>query len=276
MPRSKAVEILNRHADEGRALLGEAEPIGDQAGWEEWSGRFDRWRHVTETALRRLYTTEEPAAQFTRAAGHIFRFIGQSDDQTFAYQRDVIPKGVNKLVGFVDALEYVEAPDEVEAVAAPQVEPVIFSNSVFVVHGRDEGMRESVARVLDQLGFDPIILAEQPNQGATLIEKFERNALDVGFAVVLLSPDDYGRNPEDAEVPAEPNRARQNVVLELGYFMGSLGRPRVVALYKDGTELPSDIHGLAYVPFDVGGAWKFNLAQELSAAGYDVDYNRLK
>ncbi len=110
-----------------------------------------------------------------------------------------------------------------------------------------------------------------------MIEKFERNALNVGFAVVLLSPDDLAhaaREPLPAE--AKPNRALQNVILELGYFMGKLGRPRLVALYRHGTDLLSDIHGLAYVLFDDGGHWKFKLAQELAAAGYDVDFNLLK
>jgi predicted nucleotide-binding protein len=58
--------------------------------------------------------------------------------------------------------------------------------------------------------------------------------------------------------------------------MGRLGRPCVAALYREGTEVPSDIHGLAYVPLDDGGAWKYRLAEELGAAGYDVDMNRLR
>jgi len=149
------------------------------------------------------------------------------------------------------------------------------SRKVFVVHGRDEGLRESVARVLERLEFEPIILAQQANAGRLVLEKFESNALTVGFAVAILSSDDYGRGPDEAEFPDQPNRARQNVVLELGYFMGKLGRARVVALYKAGTELPSDIHGLAFVEIDNSGAWRYRIASELAAAGYDVDLNRL-
>jgi predicted nucleotide-binding protein len=89
--------------------------------------------------------------------------------------------------------------------------------------------------------------------------------------------DDWGRGPDDAleEFPADPNRARQNVILELGYFMGQLGRERVAAIYRPGTELPTDIHGLGYIPLDETGAWRFKLAAELAAA-YEVDLNRLK
>jgi predicted nucleotide-binding protein len=93
---------------------------------------------------------------------------------------------------------------------------------------------------------------------------------------VLLTPDDHGRGPDDPDWPEPPNRARQNVILELGYFMGRLGRPRVAALYREGTDIPTDIHGLVYVPLDDGGSWRYHLAQELGAAGYEVDLNQLR
>lgn len=101
-----------------------------------------------------------------------------------------------------------------------------------------------MARVLDRLQFQPIILGEQAWEGRTVIEKFEDHSEDVGFAVVILSADDWGRGPDDADSPAGPNRARQNVILELGYFMGRLGRRYVTGLLGPGVEQPSDILGL--------------------------------
>jgi hypothetical protein len=101
------------------------------------------------------------------------------------------------------------------------------SKRVFVVHGHDEGMRESVARVLTRLGLKPVILHEQPDRGRTIIEKFHEHS-DVGFAVVLLSPDDTGYSTTAGADTAKP-RARQNVILELGFFLGRLGRENVVA-----------------------------------------------
>ncbi|MGH2500967.1 MAG: TIR domain-containing protein [Ktedonobacterales bacterium] len=159
-----------------------------------------------------------------------------------------------------------QAPQPVQApLPAERAAP---SRDVFVVHGHDEAAREATARFIAQLGLHPIILHEQANQGLTIIEKFEKHA-QVAFAVVLLTPDDTGgsSNEQDALKP----RARQNVILELGYFLGRLGRDHVCALYKGGVELPSDMSGVLYVPMDDAGAWKSTLSREIKAAGLDIN-----
>jgi predicted nucleotide-binding protein len=151
------------------------------------------------------------------------------------------------------------------------------SNKVFVVHGHAEDMKQGMARVLTDLGLDPVILHEQPNQGRTIIEKFE-NFADVGFAVVLLSGDDmaYPAGVEHKKAKPRP-RARQNVVGEMFFFLGKLGRDCIFPLYKEveNFELPSDYQGVLYTPYNATGQWRFQLVQELKAAGYDVDANKL-
>lgn len=142
------------------------------------------------------------------------------------------------------------------------------STEVFVVHGHDEGARESVARYLELKGLKPVILHEQANRGMTIIEKFERHS-DVPFAVVLLTPDDVGASKDDTN--ALKPRARQNVLLEWGYFVGRLGRSNVCALYKRGVELPSDMDGLIWIEMDTAGAWKTLLEKELREAGMLVE-----
>lgn len=143
------------------------------------------------------------------------------------------------------------------------------SNKVFIVHGHDGEAREAVARFLEKMGFQAIILHEQANRGRTVIEKVEANS-DIGFAVVLLTPDDEGCAKGGQ---AEP-RARQNVLLELGYFIGRLGRDRVCALKRGELEIPSDFAGVVWETMDNGNGWKLALARELQAAGHDVDMNR--
>lgn len=149
------------------------------------------------------------------------------------------------------------------------------SNKIFVVHGHDNEMKLAVARTIEQLGLEPIILYEQPDKGFTIIEK-SVNYSDVGFAVVLLSPDDMGYPKTSTPNKARP-RARQNVVLELGFFLGKLGRSHVLVLHRSAAdlEMPSDYVGVIYKPFDEAGAWRFEFGRELKAAGYDIDLNKL-
>ena len=146
---------------------------------------------------------------------------------------------------------------------------ITLSRKVFIVHGHDDGARESVARFLEKIGFIPIILHEQANQGKTIIEKIDTYG-NVGFAIVLLTPDDEGRAKGSEEFSY---RARQNVVLELGYFIGRLGRNKVCALKRGNIEIPSDFLGVVWENMDPSGGWKNSLARELKAAGHHIDWN---
>ncbi len=167
-------------------------------------------------------------------------------------------------------------PNRLEAIPAIESEEPLAlliheteaSRRVFVVHGHADEPKHAVASFLRSGGLEPIILHEQPNEGKTIVEKFEKHSDVVGFAVVLLTPDDIGAS---AAHPANMRpRARQNVVLELGYFMGKLGRGKVCCLYVDGVELPSDYQGVLWLPYDDSGAWRDQLAKELSAAGIEL------
>jgi len=149
------------------------------------------------------------------------------------------------------------------------------SNKIFIVHGHDEEIKQAVARTVEKIDLKPIILHDQPNKGRTIIEKFEDYA-DVNFAIVLLSPDDIAyikdKPPEDKEF-----RARQNVIFELGFFVGKLGREHVFILYREehNFKFPSDYSGICYIPYDNKGHWRLNLIGELQSCGYNVDANKL-
>lgn len=166
------------------------------------------------------------------------------------------------LTSALEALE--ERRGDVSEASSVAQRPRDFGRRIFLVHGHDEAAKEAVARFLELLQFEVIILHEKANKGKTVIEKFETHA-DVAFAVVLLTPDDV--------MPDGSARARQNVVLELGYFIGRLTRERVCAFRKGNVDLPSDILGVVYTPMDDAGAWRQALAKELDAAGLAVDWN---
>jgi predicted nucleotide-binding protein len=136
--------------------------------------------------------------------------------------------------------------------------------AIFVVHGH--ARKDEVARLIERTTKqDVVILEEQAGRGKTIIEKFEHHAGGAAFAVVLLTADDVGaeKGKEDELRP----RARQNAVLELGYFIGKIGRENVAVLYED-VELPSDYNGVEYISFAVD--WKSKLMAELGAAGFTV------
>lgn len=174
------------------------------------------------------------------------------------------------LAGAIDSLT--ERAEELgDSAARPQLAKATRDKSkVFIVHGHDVEAKEAVARFLILLGIEPVILHEQASQGQTIIEKIEANS-DVGFVIVLMTPDDVGGKKGEKLM----SRPRQNVVLELGYFIGALGRRYVYALRRGNLELPSDFLGVLFEEYDVGNGWKMKLGKELRAAGFTVDGNVL-
>ncbi|HDR7903184.1 TPA: nucleotide-binding protein [Bacillus cereus] len=141
----------------------------------------------------------------------------------------------------------------------------------FIVHGHDTHMKQELEIFLHSIDIEPIVLHRQADEGLTIIEKFEKHS-DVQYAFVLLTPDDIGtpidQFDEKSPLTNYEFRARQNVIFELGYFIGKLGRGKVCTLYKEGITLPSDIQGLVYKKInerieEVG----FPIIQELKKAG---------
>ena len=139
----------------------------------------------------------------------------------------------------------------------------------FIVHGHDEALKNEVARFIERLGIEAIILHEQASLGKTIIEKIEYYS-NVSFGIVLYSPCDIGGQSEKDLQP----RARQNVVFEHGYLIGKIGRENIVALVKDNVEKPSDISGIDYIDYNSNN-WKLSLAIEMKAVGLDIDLNKI-
>ncbi len=140
---------------------------------------------------------------------------------------------------------------------------------VFIVHGHNGELKQMVARLVEKQGIEAIILHEQPNKGATIIEKFEQNS-DVGAAICLFTADDIGKAKTEEQ---EKDRARQNVVFEAGFFMGKLGRDHVITIADRGVELPSDMQGIVYTD---STSLEFEVLKELDGMGYTIDMNKLK
>ncbi len=146
---------------------------------------------------------------------------------------------------------------------------------IFVIHGSDEDMKQATIGALGKLGLAPVLMREQPSQGRKIVEKFA-DYTDVSFAVVLLSPDDftYAKNDQPAKRKLRP---AQDVVFELGFFLGRLGKDHVLVFYREfeNFEVPTDFEGVRFTAFDDRDSWKLSLIRELTACGYSVDANRL-
>ena len=238
------------------------------------SPEFKKWRRDTRIAV---------ANTFGEKSSHVVDLqqiqfsLGMSSIYTLGSEfQEAYVKGLESSEAILESMieeieEYWDGDERRTGVPDVTTKRPNDSRKVFVVHGHDETAREEIARFLEKLGLRPVILHEQPNKGRTIIEKFE-SYTDVGFAAVLLTPDDTGASAGNRDDPAP--RARQNVILELGFFLGKLGRERVCALVKGEVETPSDYDGVVYTKLDDEDGWRWKLIRELRAAGYDIDANR--
>jgi predicted nucleotide-binding protein len=244
------------------ALTQKLREFVEQAWTLKDHGEYEQW-------LRRLgaYLDAVKGPEFTAP----LRSLGGEQIYQWRAYRD---NQASHLEGVLARMEQVDLDQDrkMEQAIAPASQSRPSNNGVFLVHGHDVSAKEITARFLEKLNLKVVILHEQASEGRTVIEKFEAHA-EVGYAVVLLTPDDVGAPAPLAE--KLNGRARQNVILELGYFTGKLGRRRVCGLFKPGVELPSDLHGVLFVELDQQGGWKNKLAQELVSAGMKIDLKGL-
>ena len=206
--------------------------------------KFEAWEMKVKRFISKVFGAESmemKRSDETSFWGGVWSF-DTSDEE---YRRDCIDTCRNGLTTTKAILEtYLEEFDDVEDnnTGTKESEASLDFSKIFIVHGHDGELKESVARIIEKQGIEAIILSEQANTGNTIIEKFEKYS-DVGCAIGLFTADDLGRakaNPDDKP------RARQNVVFEAGYFIGKLGRDRIVILSDSGVEIPSDLSGVVY------------------------------
>jgi predicted nucleotide-binding protein len=254
-------DILDTLAADGRYIATLTDSRTANREFEEWVERVAQW-------LRQEHPGTGLSAEWSGVSISPLKYGEHFGNSRMEWMR--FGEAVRKRLEWLGAKAGKQKKPPQAVQGTPQSNTVL-SKQVFVVHGHDEATKEKVARFISKLRLEPMILHEQPNRGRTIIEKFVDHA-DVGYALVLLTADDVG-GPKRTDGDNMKSRARQNVVFELGYFTGRLGRERVCALYEGGVEIPSDYEGVVYVPLDEAGAWQFKVAKELKAAGFDTDMN---
>jgi len=268
VPQVEVRAKLEERVASGREMLERS--ISSQPELEQLWRDYLIWNDYNAEFLSRIVDSDVLRSEYSDSIGIVVGYAHPSFEEVLEDRHDYIERNLTTLQSIMARLELM--PERLEP-AASSVQASSLrgaSKRVFLVHGHDTGVLGSVEAFLRKLGLDVVILKDEPNKGQTIIEKVESNA-DVGFAVVLLTGDDEGhqRQMRDALVP----RARQNVIFELGYFIGRLGRPRVCALYESGVELPSDYSGVTFIHWSEDESWKFLLLRELKAAGLPVNAN---
>jgi len=253
-PRGEVQLELEARIALGRGIIGR--PATD---YKALSREITKWKNYTVRLLRTQFTNDSLARRFDTSPRVMYS--PGTEAQVIAERKDDVEVYINRLESIIDELALI---DEMPEATTPAAAPAMSGDKVFVVHGR-AGIEDSVALVVERAGGKTIILQEALNRGApTVVEKLEREAGNACFAVVILTGDDEGRLRGSGSDPRP--RARQNVIAEMGYFLGLVGRDRVVVLYEEDVELPSDFEGVAYTKLDEHGAWKEKLRAELRAA----------
>jgi predicted nucleotide-binding protein len=271
--RSQMDQELAGRISKGQELLEKVAALRDQAQilWtvgtdiEALRAEFYTWNEYNEQFLRSWFSTGKVADSYRLAH---FGAPGNEQQEVTWLERDVNGQ-IRKLDSIRQQLGLYKSA-EVSDTRDGSVRPRI-GDKIFIVHGHDGDTKLQVTEFVERVtGGRPVILHEQADLGRTIIEKFEEHASDAGFAIILLTADDLGKAKDAAQLNL---RARQNVVLEFGYFMAKLGRGRVVALHEAGVELPSDVTGVLYK--SLAGNWHTELARELKAAGIEIDFSKL-
>lgn len=261
VPLEAAESYLRERMGEGSQLV-DVEPTTTEE-LKDLERRAERWRDKLRTWLD-LNLGGTTAEEF-RFATTRYSVIGGrlTDAQELHYLREALREDLSKVESIVDRLDLWAPADA--GVTSGQAPPPSATATVFIVHGSDTPRAEQVARTVEKITRrDAVILHLEPNGGKTLIEKLEANAAEAAFAVAILTGDDVGGRAGSTDLKP---RARQNVVFEMGFFFGHIGRARTCVLYDDSVELPSDVDGLVYVKLDSAEAWKAKLRLELVTAG---------
>lgn len=278
--REKFVELLNKQIEKGEQLIQTNVPIiaapsaygsfyqtraqdyvkYDETAENAFIDAYSRWHDYNVEIYKTSFTA--PNSTYRQKYESHVGYHWESD--VISDYKDEIRRLINQMKADIDKVDLIPCVVG-EVLAPPKESKAIDKTSIFIVHGHDDSAINEVKVFLMKLGFNPIILREQPNEGQTIIEKIERYT-NVGFGVVLYTPCDEGKSKEASEYQ---NRARQNVVFEHGYLCAKLGRSNVCALVKGELEIPGDLGGVVYTPMTQG--WELLLAKELKAVGYQFD-----
>jgi predicted nucleotide-binding protein len=240
----------------------------EEAKWESWpednaevSFRGNDWEMPSNfwDAKSLAYNIYKKVGKIGDIFGLLIEITGERkfDDSIYKFNQFFIGHLAKALEDIMNA------NPELEKGMADKVK----GNKLFIIHGHDELLKKDIQLLLLRAGVNNIVLHEQPDKGRTIIDKLIEEGNHSNYAIALLSPDDLLMDGK--------GRARQNVILEIGYFIGQLGKERVRMLVKGDLDIPSDLQGILYEKVDESGNWRMKILKELMAVGIYVDLDKV-
>ncbi|MCK4311330.1 MAG: nucleotide-binding protein [Candidatus Cloacimonetes bacterium] len=257
----EAEKLLNEKIKEGTQIL--ETPISNIDQWKNAEKKYNHWNGENYESLKKIFKKNTIAKDYSSSEWTIGRILISDlklDEKTAKLHKDIEEK-LNKLNSIKMSLGVLETKTEKKREA---------KNKVFFVHGSDCDTKDKVLNFIKKIGLEPIILKELAAAGKTLIDEIQEQS-DVKYAIALLTPDNVG-GVYSEELQFRPT---QNVILEVGFFVGKYGRKNVSTLHHEDIELPADYHGYEYIKIDNMDNWKAILVKELNNAGFDIDLNKI-
>ncbi len=307
------VAQLARSIEQGQALLVQASLIIEFSDDERWKAARKEWIERTDETLDRIYEGPQEVDAFESAAyapavGQQWQ-IEYNDSSSLRTAVDVLISLQDRLDDYASgdldeaapafrvdpepefdadlgptSASHVESPQPMTR-GAPSSLPTLAAarprtdraRQVFLVHGRNEKLKDAVAALLERAGSHPVtILNDRPSDRRMLVEHPAERTAESRYAVILLTADDVaGPRLDSGREPYFSPRARQAVVFKMGVLVAALTPRCLCVLYEDGVELPCDIDGITYVLLDLAGTWQSKLLLHLRGAGFDYDMNML-
>ncbi len=242
------------------AIIEDGFPRAHTPSWVAWTTR------VT-SVISKMFGEDSAVFQILRSAQSVMTLGNYSDK--FEHAKSHYIAALENALTVLTEDTFGELISRKNAIA-----PHDLTNKVFIVHGHDTVAKNDLEAILREMGLDPVVLHRQVDAGKTIIEKFEEHA-DVGFAFILLTPDELAFLVSEKEAPEHERamefRARPNVIFEFGYFVGKIGRSRTCCLYTGDVSLPSDLNGLLYKKYTSSvEEVAYSIQKELKAAGYNL------
>jgi predicted nucleotide-binding protein len=271
IPLSKFKDILSAQIENGKQI--QLKDFKTVPELEEREREFSLWDDYNLEFLKgsfnnplNEYHHSYENTSFMSGIDDVIRGANPSDPR---YRAKHFPSRLNsKIIELESLLKKADLlHSDVENVVIKSQTNFFMNDTVMIIHGHDDDMKRNVQLFINRAGITDIVLHEQLDRGRTIIEKLEEEGSKATYAIALLSPDDV--------LPDGTMRARQNVILEIGYFLGKLGRERVKLLKKGDVEIPSDLQGILFETYDTSGGWKIKISKELQHFGFAIDLSTI-